>query len=530
MINDAGIWAPVLHAHLPFVRHPEYVDMMEERWLYEAITETYIPLIDVFQRLSDENIKFRLTLTITPSLANMLADSLLMGRYLNYINRLVDLAENEVLRTKDLAKFELLARIYRDKFYKIRSIFEKWNFRLLNAFRHFQDSGYLEIITCCATHAFLPLLANFKEAVEAQIKMAVIDYEHHFRRAPKGIWLAECAYYEGVDEVLRRNGLSYFFVDTHGITHANPRPGYSTYAPIDCGSGVFAFGRDPETGRQVWSSEVGYPGDPNYRDFYRDIGFDLDKEYIGPYIHESGIRLNTGIKYHRITGKNIADKDVYDYSIAMQKTWEHANHFVFSRERQIAAVGVNMRRSPIIVSPYDCELFGHWWFEGPEFLYNVLKKIVLEGQYTRLGTPSDYLGIYKHSEKAVPSMSSWGEEGYCSVWLNEKNAWIYPHVHKATERMIKLANDFFEATGLMQRALNQAAREVMLLQSSDWAFIMKTETTVGYAKKRIKDHVFRFNKLYESILGGDVNVLWLSEVESRDNIFPEMDFRIFKKQ
>jgi len=144
MINDAGIWAPVLHAHLPFVRHPEYVDMMEERWLYEAITETYIPLIDVFQRLSDENIKFRLTLTITPSLANMLADSLLMGRYLNYINRLVDLAENEVLRTKNLAKFELLARIYRDKFYKIRSIFEKWNFRLLNAFRHFPDSRNLE--------------------------------------------------------------------------------------------------------------------------------------------------------------------------------------------------------------------------------------------------------------------------------------------------------------------------------------------------------------------------------------------------
>ena len=128
------------------------------------------------------------------------------------------------------------------------------------------------------------------------------------------------------------------------------------------------------------------------------------------------------------------------------------------------------------------ELFGHWWFEGPEFLYNVLKKIVLEGQYTRLGTPSDYLGIYKHSEKAVPSMSSWGEEGYCSVWLNEKNAWIYPHVHKATERMIKLADDFFEATGLMQRALNQAAREVIFC-SHLVGFIMKTETTVRYAKK-----------------------------------------------
>lgn len=522
-----GFLAIVLHAHLPFVRHPEYSDMMEERWLFEAITETYIPLIDVFNRLLREEVPFRLTMTITPPLLNMLSDELLMERYSSHLTKLEELSEKEVKRTARKPEFNGTAIMYRNKFKKIRQIFEDLQWDLISAFRKFQDSGVLEIITCCATHGYLPLMKDYRSAVRAQIEVGVSEYYRFFKRQPRGIWLAECAYNIGDDKILKDFGIEYFFTDSHGITNAEPKPNYGVYAPISCPSGIKVFGRDMESSRQVWSSIIGYPGDPHYREFYRDIGFDLKYNYIKPYIHESGQRLNTGIKYYRITDRESSEKEPYSYEEAMKRTSIHGGHFIWCRERQIEYLMNKMDRKPIVVSPYDCELFGHWWYEGPEFLYYVLKKTALESKYASLITPSDYIDYYPGIEEAVPSPSSWGANGYHEVWLNETNAWIYPHMHKATERMIELADTFPEAEGVLKDALNQAARELMLLQSSDWAFIMKMGTTVGYARKKIKDHTFRFTKLFEDITSGQINEAWLREVERRDNIFPEINYRIY---
>lgn len=522
-----GFLAIVLHAHLPFVRHPEYPDMMEERWLFEAITETYIPLIDVFDRLLSEGIHFRITMTMTPPLLNMLSDELLMERYSAHLAKLEELSEKEIERTANQPEFRDTARFYRDKFTKIRTIFEDLHHDLISAFRYFQDAGVLEVITCCATHGYLPLMKDYRPSVRAQIEVGVSEYWRYFGRQPRGIWLAECAYNTGDDAILRDYGLEYFFTDSHGITNAEPRPSYGVYAPIMCPSGVKVFGRDMESGRQVWSSIIGYPGDPNYREFYRDIGFDLDMDYIKPYIHESGIRMNTGIKYYRITDRESSEKQPYSPQEALKRAATHGGHFIWCRERQVEYLMTQMDRKPIVVSPYDCELFGHWWYEGVDFIYYVLKKTALESKYVSLVTPSDYLDYYPGIQEAVPSASSWGANGYSEVWLNETNAYMYPHMHKAAERMISLADSFPEADGLLRDALNQAARELMLLQSSDWAFIMKMGTTVGYAKKRVKDHTFRFTKLYDDIMNGNINEAWLREVERRDNIFPEMDYRVY---
>ena len=504
-----GFLSIVLHAHLPFVRHPEYPDMMEERWLFEAITETYIPLLDVYDRLLNEGTRFRITMTMTPPLLNMLSDQLLMDRYSAHLAKLEELSEKELVRTAKMPEFISTAKMYYDKFKKIRHIFEEVQHDLVSAFRYFQDAGVLEIITCCATHGYLPLMKDYRPSVRAQIELGVSEYYRFFNRNPRGIWLAECAYNVGDDRVLKDFGIEYFFTDSHGITNAEPRPTYGVYAPIKCDSGVLAFGRDMESGRQVWSSIIGYPGDPNYREFYRDIGYDLDFDYIKPYIHESGQRLNTGIKYYRITDRNSPDKQPYSYQNAMERAAIHGAHFIWCRERQIEYLMTQMDRKPIVVSPYDCELFGHWWYEGPEFIYYVLKKTALESKYASLVTPSDYIDYYPGNQEATPSASSWGANGYSEVWLNERNAYIYPHMHKATERMIQLADTFQDADGVLKDALNQAARELLLLQSSDWAFIMKMDTTVGYAKKRVKDHTFRFTKLFEDITNGTINENWL---------------------
>lgn len=298
-----GYLCLVLHGHLPFVRHPEHEDFLEEDWLYEAITETYIPLILSFERLINDRVDFRLTMTLSPSLISMLIDPLLQERYLKHIERLIDLSRKEMERTRWQGQFKELSEMYFNEFSRARDTFLRYNRNLVSAFKRFQDSGNLEIITCGATHGYLPLMDVCRESVRAQVKVAASHYESVFGRAPRGIWLPECGYYPGQDEILKEAGIKYFFTDSHGILHGKPRPKYGVFAPVYCkGTGVACFSRDLESSKQVWSSIEGYPGDYNYREFYRDVGFDLEYDYIRPYIHPDGVRINTGIKYYRITG------------------------------------------------------------------------------------------------------------------------------------------------------------------------------------------------------------------------------------
>jgi 1,4-alpha-glucan branching enzyme len=528
-MQKKGYLSFVLHAHLPFIHHPESDDYLEESWLYEAISETYIPLLQNFQKLVDEGVKFRITMTMTPPLLSMLDSKLLQNKYIKYLEQHIELAEKEIKRTTYDTRVNELSKYYFERYSNDLHWFKDiYNCNLISGFKKFQDLGVLEIITCGATHGYFPILYINEKTVRAQIAVGVQTYERYFGKKPRGIWLPECGYVPEADKYLREFGIDYAIVETHGVLYAKPTPIYGTLSPIVSPRGFTVFGRDLESSRQVWSSINGYPGDFNYREFYRDIGYDLDFDYIKPYIHESGMRLNTGIKYYRITDRNSSQKEPYSYQEAMKRAAAHGAHFIWCRERQVEYLMKHMDRKPIVVAPYDCELFGHWWYEGPDFIYYILKKTSLESKYVSLVTPSDYIDYYPGIQKATPSDSTWGANGYSEVWLNETNAYIYPHMHKAAERMIKLADNFPDAEGLTRDALNQAARELMLLQSSDWAFIMKMDTTVGYAKKRVKDHVFRFTKLYEDINKGQINESWLREVEKRDNIFPEMDYRVYR--
>ncbi|MDH4163956.1 MAG: DUF1957 domain-containing protein [Nitrospirota bacterium] len=522
-----GYLALVLHTHLPFVRHPEHDRFLEEDWFYEAITETYIPLINVFDGLARDNVDFRVTMSLTPTLIAMLADPLLQHRYVRHINRLIELAEREMERTSGSPEFHPIACMYRGMFENARYVFETtYNRNLVTAFRKFQDRGNLEIITCAATHGFLPLMVN-RKAVRAQVRIAVEHHQEHLGRMPAGIWLPECGYSLGLDEVLRDEGIRFFFTDAHGIMHSDPRPKYGVYAPIVCRSGVAAFGRDIESSKQVWSSIEGYPGDYNYRDFYRDVGFDLDHEYLRPYLHSDGIRVNLGIKYHKITGTT-DQKDPYIRQWALERAAEHAGNFMFNREKQIEWLsGVLKDRKPLIVAPYDAELFGHWWFEGPQWLDYLIRKIAFDQQTVRMITPSEYLDENPKNQAATPMASSWGYKGHAEVWLNDTNDWIYRHLHKAADRMEELARTHPDAQGTLLRALNQAARELLLAQSSDWAFIMKTGSHVEYAVKRTQEHVLRFTRLYEDIRGNRIDEQWLEDIEYQDNLFPRIDYRVY---
>lgn len=516
----------MLHTHLPYVRHPEFDDFLEEDWLYEAITETYIPLIDVFEGLVRDKVDFRITMSLTPTLISMLGDSLLQERYLRHIGKLIELSHKELERTRFEPDFNRLAWMYLERFTLCRDTFNQYHRNLIYAFKKFQDLGKLEIITCAATHGYFPLMEVAKASVRAQLKTAVAQYEKCFGRLPRGIWLPECGYNPGDDYLLKEAGLKYFFTDAHGILHGSPRPKYGVFAPVYCkGSHVACLGRDLESSKQVWSSIEGYPGDYNYREFYRDIGFDLDFDYIKPYISSDGIRINTGIKYYRITG-DTNEKKPYVSEWAREKAASHAGNFMFNRQRQVEYLYELLEKKPLIVSPYDTELYGHWWFEGPMWLDFLIRKLYFDQDTIRMITPREYLEENPRNQVITPSMSSWGYKGYSEVWLQGANDWIYRHLHEASWRMNELVALYPQAEGLTQRALNQALRELFLAQSSDWAFILATGTHTSYALKRTQEHILRFTKLYEDLKAHSIDETWLSDIEYKDNIFPEIDYRV----
>lgn len=508
------------------MRHPEHENFLEENWLYEAITETYIPIILLFEKLTQEKIDFRLTITLSPTLTSMLGDPLLQQRYLRHINKLIELAQRETQRLISQPELKGLAEMYLSEFLVARDAFHRYSCNLATAFKNFQDLGKIEIITCGATHAFFPLMDVCRESIRAQVEVAAAHYEKTFGRRPRGIWLPECGYLPGIDKILKDTGIDYFFVDSHGILNGTPRPKYGVFAPVYCrGTGVACFGRDLESSKQVWSSIEGYPGDYNYREFYRDIGFDLDYNYIKPYIHPDGIRINTGIKYYRITGPT-NNKETYHPDWARDKAAEHAGNFIFNRQKQAEYLYGFMKKKPLIVSPYDAELFGHWWHEGVLWLEFLFRKIAFDQDEIRLITPSEYLKGNPRNQIITPSMSSWGWKGYNEMWLQGANDWIYRHLHAASGKMTELAKDFPQVNGILKRALNQALRELLLAQSSDWAFIMGTGTHTDYAVRRTKDHILRFNRLYEQIKSRSIDEGWLNDIECKDNIFPDIDYRV----
>ncbi|MCR4425336.1 MAG: DUF1957 domain-containing protein [Firmicutes bacterium] len=523
-----GFLAIVLHAHLPYVRHPERDECLEENWFYEAVTETYVPLYMVFSRLAEHGVPYRITISISPPLASMLGDELLRRRYLQRLDNLVELAEREVERTRWQPEFHESAIMYRDRFRRVREVYRgELRTNLLDGFKSLADAGRLELITSAATHGYLPLMDVCPEAARAQILTAVDFHKKVFGSPPKGMWLPECGYSPGHDWHLKEAGIRYFFTDSHGITYASPRPRYGVFAPVYTRAGVAAFGRDMESSKQVWSAMEGYPGDFDYREFYRDIGYELDIGYLRPYMCPSDIRHQTGIKYYRVTCRG-EHKEPYVRAWAIEKAAVHAGNFVFNRQRQVEYLAGVMDRAPIVVAPYDAELFGHWWFEGPEFIDFLIRKIAYDQDTIKLVTPSDYLEVYPRNQVSTPSMSSWGYGGYSEVWLADANQWIYRHLHAAAWRMTELARRYPPPQPeLTHRALTQAARELLLAQSSDWAFIMKTGTCADYAVQRTKAHISRFLRLSEDIQSGTVDSAWLCRVESQDNIFPDLDYSIW---
>src|SRR6266403_1467079 len=443
-----GYVALILHAHLPFVRHPEHEHFLEEDWFFEAVTESYIPLLRMMQRLVDDSVPFKLTMSLTPTLCAMLQDQLLRQRYVRHLDNLIDLTAREQKRTRKDPQLRELAAFYFNTLRETRALFvDEWKGDLLSLFRELRDTGVLEILASAATHGLLPILQQqAPQAARAQVLIGRDVYVDLFGAGPSGFWLPECGYAPGLEAPLQQANVRWFALDAHGLLFGKPRPCRSIYAPCYTPAGPAAFARDGDSSRQVWSAQEGYPGDPAYRDFYRDIGFDLPMEHLGPIAH--GTRKFSGLKYHRITGRGY-EKQLYDRAAAENAAAKHASHFLEQRRQQIRDISES-GFDPIVVAPFDAELFGHWWFEGPRFLEQFIRQAANQRDF-RLTTPSEYLAAHPTQQIVEPAASTWGENGHLAMWLDPSNAWIYPQLNAAALQMCKVAGRYAAVVGQPHR-------------------------------------------------------------------------------
>ena len=517
-----GHVAIVLHAHLPYVRHPEHPRSLEERWLHEALWECYLPLLDVLDRLVRDAIDFALTISISPPLAAMLKDELLCSRFEKHLARLEALVAREHDRLAGDRALAPVVALYQDRLARCRARWDTIHGDVVGALVAHADAGRVELWTTSASHAYLPGLKS-PDAVRAQLRLGLRAFEALAGRRAAGLWLPECAYDPRFDADLAQAGVPVTVLDAHGLELARPRPPLGVRAPILGPSGVAFFGRDPEASRDVWSRREGYPGDPWYREFYRDIGFDLPVEDLDGEVGPFGARVMTGLKYHRITG-GTGEKAPYDRAAALDRVREHAADF--TRRRAAALAASAPAHAPIVVAPYDAELFGHWWFEGPEFLEAVLRELdPAKGGEIRAVTIGAYLARHPDSFVAEPASSSWGEGGFGEVWAGPAVAALWRHVHHAERQVIAALGRSRRATGLPGRALDQAIREVLLLQASDWAFMRSRGEMVEYAERRVRAHVARASRLAALASASEVtaeDASWISAVCAQDRFLSEL--------
>jgi 1,4-alpha-glucan branching enzyme len=549
----------VLHSHLPYCRNAGRWPHGEE-WIHEAASETYIPLLDVLYDLKQEGCSFKLTLGITPVLLEQLADSLVIEHLVEFIEDKISRAEADVSRFEKAGEGHLLylAQFYLDRYRHILASFnDRFGRNIVSAFKQLQDEGYVEIATSAATHAYLPLLER-DSSIYGQLQTGKTNYKRHFGVDPSSVWLPECgyrpAYYvesqgkhyvkPGVESFLSQLGMSCFFAETHTVEGGEPvgkarEEVIGPYASISrryvvplaqypepterttClpywvqTPEVAVIGRDNRTSMQVWSAEWGYPGDFNYREFHKKDGI-------------------SGLQYWKVTGAklDLAYKEYYDPYWAGQRVAEHSSHYARLVEELITDFYQETGKFGIISAAYDTELFGHWWFEGVDWIKEVLRQLS-GSELVELTTASEFIREHPPEDVLALPESSWGLGGGHFTWQNADTDWIWPIVHSAEVRMEKLVTKYPKAERAIKEILNQAARELMLLQSSDWPFLMTTGQARVYAENRFLEHLNRFQQLADIAESGRVDKAALAlchQIWELDKIFPDIDYLSFAER
>jgi 1,4-alpha-glucan branching enzyme len=538
-----------LHSHLPYVlnhgRWPHGSD-----WLSEAAVDTYLPLLEALDGLATAGVPAPITLGVTPILANQLAHPTFASELSAFFTQRLDACDEAetAFALSDEEHLIPLAGYWRERYRRLRRRFESCGGDLVSALRDHASAGRLELLSSAATHGFLPLLGT-DESISLQLAVGRAEHLRLFGQLPAGCWVPECAYRPrgdwqpvpsatfmpdraGIEEHLEANDYRFFFVDAHlaeagrplglyreggrpdGLPLTDDDPGgpvgrrspYRTYlvSPGRGREGVTVFVRDPLSTRQVWSRHGGFPGDGGYLEFHK-------------------IRFPGGLKLWRVTHPqaDLGLKEPYEPNVARARAWSHAGHMHWMLKSH--AMGPLAPGESVVVAPFDTELFGHWWHEGIEFVADLYRHLASRGGIEAC-TASAHLASQPPKRAIALAPGSWGANGDFSMWMNPETLWTWNRLWPLEARFWAVARRRIAEPGC-ERVLAQAARELLLLQASDWQFIITTGAAADYATRRFTEHAEDLDRLVSALEREDSAHWHVAEHDAetlrrRDDVFP----------
>jgi 1,4-alpha-glucan branching enzyme len=519
-------FALVLHSHLPYARGAGRWPHGEE-WVHEAILGTYLPLLGLLHDLRDDAVPYQVTIGLTPTLIEQLADHDIDARFIEYCDDQIHRADTDVRRFVGDGDTERgsLARFYASLFRAHRDAYvRRFDRDLVGAFASLARTGHVEILTSGATHGYLPLLD--RASVNAQLAVGGRTTRRLLGVEPRGIWLPECAYAPGLEDILEAHGLTHFFTDAallggkrlvaDGHRFEAERSGSGIDAPLISPadvdtlrpylvreSNVVAIARHDKVSGQVWSAMMGYPGEAAYREFHRKDD-------------------RSGLRYWSVTDQQtgLAAKRRYSPGAAAERARTHATHFVGLLRDTLSRHREERGGDALLTVTFDSELFGHWWFEGIDWLGHVLREVASDGPPPLC--VAEYLRRDGATERIDLVEGSWGKNNDHSTWMNEQTAWMWTDLARMAGEIHEL-RAARPTDALRARAARQAARELLLAQSSDWPFLVTTGQAADYAVERFRGHALRFRRSLELARAGtSADEVELRSLEHADNPFPDI--------
>lgn len=494
--------------------------------LFAGITDTYVPLLNMFETLDLEHVPFKLTLVMTPTLCTLLADYSIQEMYVNWLDKLILLGEKQLNDLQDSDSKLPLVQEELNRIKKCKDDFVNvYKSDLLSVFRYYADRGSIELLSTAATAAFLPHYIDLPEAINAQIEAGLHSHRQFFGLVPDGFWLPAMGYASGLEETIKNYGFSYTILDSHGLLFGEPMPCNGIFTPAICKNGLWVFGQD-YTAEESVTGTGGFMFREVYRNQERDFAFEATAQQLEGFLIENRMRLPSGYKYWNRSH----DEQLYNQEEAMVQAKIDAEIFVKKYEEKLLKASIALETDDVdILCAFSATDFGQNWYEGIHWLEHVIR-LVSESPNIQLVQCCDLLDHKKNLPRVSPFMSAATGTGYGENFLDTKNDWMLRSARKVCQRMNQLADRFPEDTGLKARALNMAAREVLLAQSSDWPKMLSEGLFPEYAEEQFKKNVESFVTVYDSLGANSISTEWLTRLEQEHPLFPWMNYRIFSKK
>jgi len=513
--------ALTINCEKPFIRHIDDEHISQNNTLFNAISNTYLPLLNMFADLEAEGIPFKVNLILSPTLCEMLADPVIQQQYIEWLDKLISLGNAEVQKHSDnQAKKEVAEEILNKVIQNKRDFQEVLNQDILSKFAYYARRGNIELLGTTATSVFIPHYADIPEVISAQIETGLQVHKKYFSLAPEGFYLPYLAYNPGIEFVLRSYGFSYTIIDTNSLLFAEPQPENGIFTPARCYNSLAVFGSDNEKIKN-------YKSNPVYKNIEKDIGYEEDSEYLTEHLgSEFTERVITGYSYFQGDGETL-----YNSEIAKQEIEKDASDFLASKlQRLIKAEEAKPEQELSLVCTLNGDTLGVDWQEGISWLEEVLRQAFYSNDI-EIDFLSNLIKDNHFSlQKVKPYFSSEEGTGYGENMLEKSNGWMLRYIRKASERMIDLTSRFKDDSGLKARSLNLAAKEILLAQSGDWPLMISEKTNPEYAEQRFKESVLAFTTVFDSLGSNSISTEWLTRMEKKHTLFPEMNYMVFSSK